>query len=79
MLIAPTSVLRVLQEAIVKATHGLVNQDGEPMTLGTVNERQLAMAALNAISSAAGDVVWPGDRRIDPPKRVRDPGPFGEW
>ena len=76
MLIAPVATLRAVQEAIVRAAHGLVDQNGEPVTLGTIDERRLAMAALNAIQAAAGDVVWPGDRTIDLPRPVRPMGIF---
>lgn len=76
MLIAPTSALRGVQEAIVRATHGLVDQNGEPVTLGTLDERRLAMAAVCAIQSAVGDYVWPGDKQIDLPRPVPQHGVF---
>lgn len=73
MLIAPVSTLRIVQEAIVRATHGLVDQNGEPVTMGTLDERRLAMAAVCAIQSAVGDYVWPADKQIDlPTPKPRD-------
>lgn len=76
MLIAPPHVLRTVQEAIVKASHGLVNENGEPMLAGTLDEARLGLAALLAVQLAAGDVVWPGDKRIDLPRPVQQTGVF---
>jgi len=79
MLIIPAGALRIMQEAVVKAMHSIVDQNGQPVTIGTVEDARLNTAALTAVIIAAGNVVWPGDQQIDPPDRVRDRGPFGRF
>jgi hypothetical protein len=76
MLIIPTSKIHSLMEAIVNATHGTVDQDGERVNHGTIDPSALRMAALNAISHALGQTVWPADQRITMPKPRPAPGPF---
>lgn len=76
MLIIKESALRGLQEAIIAATHSIVDQDGHPVTLGTVESQRLDAAALVALVTATGEVVWPANKPIDLPKPHPTPGPF---
>lgn len=76
MLILPKAALDRLIEATVSAARNIVDQDGQRVTLGTFDPHQLRMAAINAVSTVAGQVVWPQDQRIDLPKPVEPTGPF---
>lgn len=79
MLIVSTAALRNIQSAIVQATHGLVDQDQNPVMAGTLPSGALEIAALAALQVAMGQVVWPADKEIEPPRRVREAGPFSRW
>jgi hypothetical protein len=76
MLIVPETILLDIQQALVNATHSIVNQDGEHVMTGTIDPRRLEMAALCAVQSAVGEVVWPSNKRIDWPRPRHSPGPF---
>ena len=78
MFIISETALLDLQASIVNVTHGLVNERGDRMSVGTIEERRLAMAALAAIQIAVGQPVWPGNEPIRIPARARLPGPFRE-
>lgn len=70
--------LSTLQAAIVAATHGITDAQGQRVMIGTIDDRRLATAALVAIQIALGDVVWPGDKKIVLPRRAEFAGPFVE-
>lgn len=77
MKIVPSTTLLMLQQAIVEGTHTIVDQDGMRVHIGTIDDQRLAMAALNAITAAVGDVVWPQNKKIDLPQPRAAAGPFG--
>ena len=79
MLIAAPTTLLEIQNAIAMASHGLVDQNGQRVTIGTIDDRRLTMAAHIALQIAIGDVVWPADKQIEPPAPVRGSGPFRNW
>ena len=78
MLILDESSLLRLQSAIVEATHSLVDQDGQRVTLGTIDDRRLSSAALAAMLITVGQVVWPANEPIHRPRPKQSPGPFVE-
>ena len=78
MLIIPEPAIHSLMVAIVETSHRIVDQDGQRVTHGTIDDLKLRMAALNAVNTALGDIVWPGDRKIQRPKPLQQLGPFGE-
>lgn len=78
MMIVSQAAIHDLMVQIVNATHMIVDQDGQRVTQGTIDDRRLRMAALNAINTAIGEVVWPGDQRINRPKPQQAPGPFAD-
>ena len=71
MIVIPEYALKTLMTQIVGATHGLTNAAGEPVITNTIPEATLRMAAVIAVQVAAGDAVWPGDKRliIEQPKQ----------
>jgi hypothetical protein len=78
MLIITKASIDRLVSAVVNETHGIVDQDGKRVTFGTLDHKQLRIAALNAISTAVNEVVWPQDQKIDMPKPVERDGPFAK-
>lgn len=78
MLIVSETVLLDIQQALVQASHGLVNERGERQTMGTIDDRRLEMAALTALMATVGEPVWPSNRKIVLPSRSRMPSPFEE-
>ena len=78
MIVIPSLALRKLMNDIVNVTHGLVDTAGNPVTTNTIADAQLRMAALNAIQTAIGDTVWPGDRKITITRRKQTDEIFEE-
>jgi hypothetical protein len=74
MIVLPTSALREMMTNIVNASHALVNTAGTQVSIPTIAEPQLRMAALVALEIALGETIWPGDRKIqiERPKRSHD-------
>jgi hypothetical protein len=71
MIVASRSMLNMLMEQIVSATHSLSDHNGERIMLGTIPPERMRMAALNALQTVVGDSVWPADREIEIPERRR--------
>lgn len=78
MLIAGKMALNDIATAIVNAIHALTDESGQRVVMSTINDKQLEMAALAALQIAAGEPIWPADRKIRLPARTRMPGPFEE-
>lgn len=73
LIICPEVSLRSIESAIVSATHGLTDTNGERVLINTIDSRTLKSAALLALQIATGHVLWPGDEvlRIKSPKPVQ--------
>jgi hypothetical protein len=71
MMILPKATILRMQEMIARASHDMIDQDGVRVTVGTIDDRRLRMAAIAAIGIALGEMPWPQDQRIDMPKPVR--------
>jgi hypothetical protein len=78
MLIASEALLLMVQQALVEATHGITDTNGQRVVLGTIDDRRLEMAALTALQIAAGEPIWPGNRKIVIPARQINSGVFVE-
>ncbi len=69
MIIVPKIALQDLMTHIVQSTHELCDETGEPRVMGTIEEKNLRIAAITALQIATGETIWPGDKII----RVRRP------
>lgn len=78
MMIVPKHAIHELMVQIVNTTHAIIDQDGQRISHSTIDDRRLRMAALTAINTALGEVVWPEDQRIQRPKPQQAPGPFSD-
>lgn len=76
MIILPEMAMKMLMSEIVTSCHGLVDENGVRVPIGTIDEKALRMAAISAIQSAIGDVVWPRDRKITVVDRPTNVGIF---
>lgn len=56
--------MRQLMTQIITATHGMVDELGEPVIMSTITEPQMRMAALVAVQIATGQTVWGGDKPV---------------
>lgn len=64
MIVCPSVTMKLLMTEIVQATHGLTDTVGEKVTLPTIAEAQLRMAALVALQIATGETVHGGDKPL---------------
>lgn len=64
MIVVPDMVLKNLMTNLVEATHGLADHRGNRHRVGTISEKELRMAALNALNQILGEVAWPSDQKI---------------
>ena len=78
MFVVHETTLAEVQSALVAAAHGITNERGERVLLGTIDSQRLEMAALAALQIAVGEPIWPSNRKITLPRRQRLPGPFQE-
>lgn len=68
MLIATEAIQRRLQAAITNCAVELVDVNGDPVVLNTIDELRLRTAAMVALQIAAGETVWPANQKIPRPK-----------
>ena len=78
MYVVGEMVLKDIMTALVEATHSIVNEMGDHIVVGTIDDNRLRMAALQGLQIAVGDAIWPAANKIKLPKRSRLPGPFVE-
>lgn len=76
MIVLPGITIRTLMAEIVAATHGLTDQNGERVMLGTIEEKNMRMAAKHAIETCIGQSVWMGDEKIVISEQPRQVGIF---
>lgn len=76
MLIVNSAALRKVMEAIVAATHSIVDENGQKVTMSTIDSARLESAAIAAVITGAGQMVWPDNHPIDLPAPAQAPGPF---
>jgi len=74
MIIAPASVLDLVETTVATAAQALVDQNGQRIALSTISHSALRSAALIALQIAVGDAVWPADRPIRLPRAQRYAG-----
>lgn len=58
MIVLPSMAMRILMSQIVEATHGLTDSDGSRVNIGTIEEKNMKMAAKHAIETCVGAAVW---------------------
>jgi hypothetical protein len=78
MIVLPEYALKTLMTQIVTARHAMTDAAGNPISLGTVDEKTMRMAALVAMQILVGELVFPGDRKILVRRPKRQTGIFEE-
>lgn len=74
MLVISADALTQLMQDIAFRAREVTDHNGKTVILPTMTDRQLRGAALSALFQATGQVVWPGDEKLD---LRADPAPRG--
>lgn len=72
MLVISASDLSGLIGEIAQRARSISDHNGDPVVLPTMSDVSLRAAALTALMTATGQVVWPGDQALDLQRKERD-------